>query len=115
MDILQASMEDRCTPGGHTMKRPGRTLLHLVALCIASFSISGPAWSQAQRGIRIVNYIDFEMNIWFGVVAPAKTPKETLDQLAGWLTVAMAAQEVRSKLIVQGLYPDTRCGTPFGA
>src|SRR4051812_28491180 len=88
MDILQASMEDRCTPGGHTMKRPGRTLLHLVALCIASFSISGPAWSQAQRGIRIVNYIDFEMNIWFGVVAPAKTPKETLDQLAGWFTVA---------------------------
>jgi tripartite-type tricarboxylate transporter receptor subunit TctC len=60
-------------------------------------------------------YIDFEMDIWFGVVAPAKTPKETLDQLAGWFTAAMAAQEVRSKLIVQGLYPDTRCGTPFGA
>ena len=60
-------------------------------------------------------YTDFEMNIWFGIVAPAKTPKETLDQLAGWFTSAMAVPDVRPKLVVQGLYPDGRCGAGFGA
>jgi tripartite-type tricarboxylate transporter receptor subunit TctC len=60
-------------------------------------------------------YNDFEMNIWFGIVASAKTSKETLDQLGGWFTSAMAVSDVCPKLAVQGLYPDGRCGADFGA
>ena len=33
-------------------------------------------------------YKDYAAEVWFGVVAPAKTPKEAVTQLAGWFTAA---------------------------
>jgi tripartite-type tricarboxylate transporter receptor subunit TctC len=36
-------------------------------------------------------YGDFELDIWSGLFAPAKTPKETVSQLAGWFTAALEA------------------------
>jgi tripartite-type tricarboxylate transporter receptor subunit TctC len=60
-------------------------------------------------------YKDYEINMWYGVVAPAKTPKERISQLAGWLTAAMKVPEVKAKLAVQGLYPVGICGADFGA
>jgi tripartite-type tricarboxylate transporter receptor subunit TctC len=61
------------------------------------------------------SYKDFEANIWSGLVAPAKTPKETVSQLAGWFSAAMQAPEVKAKLEVQGLYPAILCGADFDA
>jgi tripartite-type tricarboxylate transporter receptor subunit TctC len=58
---------------------------------------------------------DFEADIWFGVVAPAKTPNEALSQLAGWFTAALNVPEVKSKLAAQGLFPVGTCGADFGA
>ena len=49
------------------------------------------------------------------MVAPAKTPKERISQLAGWFTAAMKVPEVKAKLAVQGLYPVGICGADFGA
>jgi tripartite-type tricarboxylate transporter receptor subunit TctC len=60
-------------------------------------------------------YKDYEINTWFGVVAPAKTPKERISQFAGWFTAATKVPEVRAKLAVQGLYPVGICGADFGA
>jgi tripartite-type tricarboxylate transporter receptor subunit TctC len=60
-------------------------------------------------------YKDYEVDSWFGVVAPAKTSKETVTQLAGWFTAALQVPEVRAKLDVQGLYPVGTCGADFGA
>src|SRR5271166_5824019 len=34
-------------------------------------------------------YKDSEADLWFGLAAPAKTPKETVSQLAGWFTAAL--------------------------
>ena len=59
-------------------------------------------------------YQDSELDLWFGIAAPAKTPKETVSQLAGWFTGAMQVPEVRAKLVVQGLYPVGTCGAEFG-
>jgi len=58
-----------------------------------------------------------EVDNWFGIVAPAKTPKDTLSQLAGWFTGALALAEVKARLADQGLYPDPvgRCGEDFAA
>ena len=39
----------------------------------------------------------------------------TLDQLIDWVSGALAAPEVRSKLIAQALYPDLKCGAEFEA
>jgi tripartite-type tricarboxylate transporter receptor subunit TctC len=58
---------------------------------------------------------DYEADIWYGLVVPAKTPKETVSRLAGWLTGAMQNPEVRSRLVVLGLYPVGSFGMEFGA
>jgi tripartite-type tricarboxylate transporter receptor subunit TctC len=60
-------------------------------------------------------YNDFEATAWFGVVTPAKTPQETTDQLAAMFTSALAAPDVKGKLVAQGLYPVGQCGASFGA
>jgi tripartite-type tricarboxylate transporter receptor subunit TctC len=60
-------------------------------------------------------YPDFETDVWFGLVAPAKTPKETVAQLIDWFGTTLAAPEVRSKLTAQALYPRAECGAAFAA
>jgi len=57
---------------------------------------------------------DLEVDNWFGVVAPAKTPKATLSQLGGWFAAALQLPEVQAKLVAQGLYPIGLCGDDFG-
>ena len=46
---------------------------------------------------------ELEVDNWFGVIAPAKTPKETLAQLAGWFTAALELPEVQAAFAAQGL------------
>jgi tripartite-type tricarboxylate transporter receptor subunit TctC len=60
-------------------------------------------------------YTDYEAELWIGVLAPAKTPEETVSQLAGWFTAAMHVAEVKAKLVAQGYIPVTMCGADFGA
>ena len=60
-------------------------------------------------------YKDYDVEQWFGLFAPAKTPKETISQLVGWFTAALQVPEVKAKLAVQGLYPVGKCGADFGA
>ena len=60
-------------------------------------------------------YTDYKVDEWFGVLAPAKTPKDMLSRLAGWFTAALEVPEVKAKLAVQGLYPVGICGADFGA
>jgi tripartite-type tricarboxylate transporter receptor subunit TctC len=58
---------------------------------------------------------DIEADIWFGVAAPAKTPKDTISQLARWFTAALQAPEIRTKLSDQGMFPAGICGEDFAA
>jgi tripartite-type tricarboxylate transporter receptor subunit TctC len=60
-------------------------------------------------------YKDYEVDLWIGLFAPAKTPKEAVSQLAGWFTAAMQVPEIKMKLAVQGLYPAVNCGADFAA
>jgi len=60
-------------------------------------------------------YGDFEIDVWFGLVAPAKTPKETVSQLIDWFSAALLAPQVKAKLTVQALYPNPKCGADFAA
>ena len=59
------------------------------------------------------NYEAFD--VWFGLFAPAKTPKETISQLSDLFTAALQSPEVRAKLVAEGLYPDAMCGKDFTA
>jgi tripartite-type tricarboxylate transporter receptor subunit TctC len=60
-------------------------------------------------------YKDFETDVWFGLVAPAKTPKETVGQLIDWFGAALLAPQVKSKLAALALYPKPICGADFDA
>jgi tripartite-type tricarboxylate transporter receptor subunit TctC len=60
-------------------------------------------------------YKDFAATAWFGIVAPAKTAKETISQLSLMFTSALQAADVKSKFVAQGLYPIGECGASFGA
>jgi tripartite-type tricarboxylate transporter receptor subunit TctC len=60
-------------------------------------------------------YKDAEATAWFGLMAPAKTPTETIALLIAQFKAALAAPDVHSKLTAQGLYPAGACGADFDA
>ena len=47
----------------------------------------------------------YDADIFYGIVAPAKTPPDELAQLSGWFGTALKAPEVQPKLAQQGLFP----------
>lgn len=55
-----------------------------------------------------------EIDNWFGVVAPARTPKDVLARYADWFGAVLKDPEVKAKLALQGLYPVGTCGDAFG-
>jgi tripartite-type tricarboxylate transporter receptor subunit TctC len=57
----------------------------------------------------------FEAESWFGIVAPAATPKDTVSQLDAWFQEALQNAEVRSKLVNAGVFPTGKCGVDFVA
>jgi tripartite-type tricarboxylate transporter receptor subunit TctC len=60
-------------------------------------------------------YTGYEIDVWWGLFAPANTPKETILQLAGWISAALKAPEMKPKFAIQGLHPVGVCGADFGS
>jgi tripartite-type tricarboxylate transporter receptor subunit TctC len=60
-------------------------------------------------------YPGFEVDGWFGLVAPAKTPPGTVALLVNSFGRAVEAPEVKARLALQALYPDPHCGADFAA
>jgi tripartite-type tricarboxylate transporter receptor subunit TctC len=60
-------------------------------------------------------YKDVDADAWFGLVAPARTPKERLAQLASWFSTAVQSPEIQPRLDVLGHYPVGMCGADFSA
>jgi len=58
---------------------------------------------------------DYEVDVWLGLVAPARTPTATISQIATWFTSALAAPTIKSKLVEQESYAVGVCGPDFGA
>lgn len=58
---------------------------------------------------------DFDVDIWFGVNAAAKTPRELTSQLASWFSASLKVPEVKAKLDVQGLFEVGTCGEGYAA
>jgi tripartite-type tricarboxylate transporter receptor subunit TctC len=57
----------------------------------------------------------YEADIFYGIVAPAKTPPDMLNRLSGWFSSALKASDMKPKLAQQGLFPVGTCGAEFGA
>jgi len=57
----------------------------------------------------------YEADIFYGIVAPAKTPGDKLAQLTGWFSAALQSPEMKPRLAEQGLFPVGMCGAEWGA
>ena len=60
-------------------------------------------------------YKDYEVNVWYGLLAPAKTPKQTVDQLSQWCDAAMLAPDLKPKWAMQGLDPVGKPAADFAS
>jgi tripartite-type tricarboxylate transporter receptor subunit TctC len=56
-----------------------------------------------------------EQEGWFGLFAPAGTPKDTIARFEDWFSEALQVPEVGERLAPQGLYPLHMCGADFAA
>jgi tripartite-type tricarboxylate transporter receptor subunit TctC len=48
---------------------------------------------------------DYAVAVWYGLIAPAKTPKDKVAELSQWCGEAMRAPELKAKWDLQGLVP----------
>jgi tripartite-type tricarboxylate transporter receptor subunit TctC len=60
-----------------------------------------------------LGYKGYNVEVWFGVMAPAKTSRETTAQLASWFQAALKAPELTPRLLKLGLYPVGTCLDDF--
>jgi tripartite-type tricarboxylate transporter receptor subunit TctC len=58
-------------------------------------------------------FADFEMDTWYGLAAPAKTPDEMVTQTADWFASALRAPELKPKLALYETYPVAWCGDDY--
>ncbi|RPI43859.1 MAG: hypothetical protein EHM59_14325 [Betaproteobacteria bacterium] len=60
-------------------------------------------------------YPGFEVTVWYGMCAPAKTPKPVLTALEAATAKALAAPDLQQKFDAQGVEPRTISGAAFDA
>jgi len=59
-------------------------------------------------------YPGFQVDVWWGVFAPALTSKTTVSQLADVFSHAVQSPDIQAKLVALGFYPAIVCGADFG-
>jgi tripartite-type tricarboxylate transporter receptor subunit TctC len=57
----------------------------------------------------------YAVEAWYGLVAPAKTPKDKVAELSKWCSEAMLAPDLKSKWDLQGLTPVGSTSDEFAA
>jgi tripartite-type tricarboxylate transporter receptor subunit TctC len=60
-------------------------------------------------------YPDYEVDFWWSLFAPAKTPEPTIAELARRFTEALQAPALKAKFASQGFSPVGRCGPDFAS
>jgi tripartite-type tricarboxylate transporter receptor subunit TctC len=60
-------------------------------------------------------YEGFVVDVWVGLMAPAKTPQAVVSELSQWFTEALQSPEVKGRLSAMETYPVAACGGAFQA
>jgi len=60
-------------------------------------------------------YPGYEVDLWWGLFAPARTPADTVARLARWFADVLNSPAVKMKLAAQGFLPVAMCGADFAA
>jgi tripartite-type tricarboxylate transporter receptor subunit TctC len=86
---------------------------HIEAGKLRALAVTGKARSPELPGVPTVaesGLPAFEVTAWFGVFAPARTPRPVIDRLNAEFVKILAMPDVRQKLAVHGVQPGG--GTP---
>jgi tripartite-type tricarboxylate transporter receptor subunit TctC len=84
---------------------------NLRALATGSPMRFDPLWDLPT--IAESGYPGFQVDVWWGLFAPAHTPETTVSVLADAFSRAVQSPDIREKLIALGFYPSTVCGAEF--
>jgi tripartite-type tricarboxylate transporter receptor subunit TctC len=57
----------------------------------------------------------YEIEVWYALFAPAKTPSDVTSRVGGWFREAALSPAIRGKLTAQGFNPSGQCGPDFAA
>jgi tripartite-type tricarboxylate transporter receptor subunit TctC len=57
----------------------------------------------------------FELNIWYGLLAPAATPRAVIDKLSAEIAKILAMPAIREQLVSQGMAPLVSTPDQFSA
>ena len=86
----------------------------LKALAVTSRSRSA-ALPSVPTIAEAANLKDFDASSWFGLFAPAGTPRAIIDKVQADVAKALAAPEVRERFIAQGAEPGGNTSEQFAA
>ena len=90
---------------------------HLKGGTLRALVSTSPKRTDALPGVPIMEetgITKYVAEIFYGVVAPAKTPPAALKHLSEMLLAAMKTPEMQEKFAKGGLFPVGSCGAPFG-
>jgi len=104
----QIDMMVEAVPSALTYIRSGK--LHALAVAARTRSSSLPAVpTTAEAG-----YKGYEVGSWFGIAAPAGTPREVVARLNQVITTGIASSDLRERLLGQGAEPFADSPEDFG-
>lgn len=94
-------------------------LPHIKASKLKALGLTSNKTSTALTGaptlVAALNLPSYEASSWFGILAPAGTPKEIVNKLSAEIAKALASAEMKDKLISQGADPVGNTPEQFGA
>ena len=97
---------------------PATSLSHIQAGKLRALAVSGKARAPQLPTVPTVaeaGIPGFEVNSWFGVMAPANTPKPVADRLSAEFARAVRSPEVQERLTQQGFTVAGSTVEEFGA
>jgi tripartite-type tricarboxylate transporter receptor subunit TctC len=78
---------------------------HVKAGKLRALAVATPKRSQAMPDVPTVaesGFADFDVSLWYSILAPAGTPKEIVARLSAEIAKALEVPEVRERLTQQG-------------
>jgi tripartite-type tricarboxylate transporter receptor subunit TctC len=107
--------------GGHVtalLENYSEAIEQMKAGKLRALAVTTPARMDSLPDVSTVaesGYPGYAAQAWFGIAAPAKTPKEVLDRLGAAFTAGLKAPEVNAKLLDIEMIPAGSCGSAFAA
>ena len=90
---------------------------HLKGGTLRALVITSPKRNDALPGVPIMEetgITKYEADIFYGMMAPAKTPPDAIKHLSELMLAAMKTPEMQAKFVQSGLFPVGECGAKFG-